>query len=648
MQVLAHTLPQFVDAVNNGAAVRLTGAGEWKIDNFFVALFRRLRAFGAPLLISVAAQLILLLDQFEKIPVRFGARQSIDFTGYLAAAEAVADRLATSYHPLAMASYRQLMRRIVALRYRLEKSNGGWEREEAFPSDVLELNMHASIWKHKEEIFHHRQLSDSDVAKLIEAARYRAFCALLLGDPALRHSFFIYALRDCDEVDFFIEFPALQERLSLSNLQGRIGRMGGEWLKVERHSCGTSNVKEKIVTLPFEGKGLSILDPGAMVHFRGNYNLTVGEIFDVFKNKNREVGNLEFMANGIANWNVHKLGWWNADTGKYEAVPLIDRDWWKPLPLFEVISKEEAQRRYGDHLNGTSWAAVATSTRGSASLDYEQSHSYLEMAIPVGSNFYAIYDFGKFATKFPSTFMESLAMFCHTVHATIAYPDENVFYTHRQHAQHSFFLSRNQGLQLLELIRLDLIKARAGNFVYQIESENCAKWLHEKLEAVVGRIYNLFNMKLLDTEPSSFVKWIFGGIRCLPQSWQVPTLMAFHLFLGAYQETWILENNEYVKKSLCTHRFFETGEVYLPAFLHKQLECGALNHVAALKFTQRTIYKRCGNFRRAISKICSQGKGKSMSFATEVRALFALPPMPFYGGFWSSSSVRNLRLIFLS
>ncbi len=601
MRMITQSVQQFTLAVTKGEAVSIDSAGRWKVDSFFITLLKRLISLGLPLIVPVALQFIKILDQLEETPIKFGAPQTLDFNAYLLAAEALLRRLNLSTHSKALHAKNQLLRRIIALRYRLEPENGGEGPELSDPAAFIQILKLAAKWKQDQDIFYCKELSSLDHEKLAEAVRYKHFAERLLQDQDLCNLFFTYLLRDHLEIDFFIQFPALHEKLLTSNLQGRIGRMGREYLKIvkvgiSQNIISNSISQEKNVTLPFEGIPCNILNPFTEVHLRGNYSLTINEVFEIFKNKYREVGNLEFLAEGISNWNVHKLGWWDDRRKKFELLSLINKDWWKPLPLFEVISKEEARKRYGDHLNGTSWSAAATATRGAATLDYDNSHAYLELIMPRGGDRYAIYDFGKTATKFPTTFLESVRMFCHTVIATVAYPDENVFYTHRQHSQHSIPLNQRQGHQILELIRLDLIKARAGNFVYQIESENCAKWLHEKLEAVVGKLYNIFTMKLLNTEPIGLVRWIFDGIKILPESWQVPVLMFFHYLLGAYQKTTIFENNSFIIKSLSKHTFWKTGEVFLPAFLHQQRQIGVLTLVAALGGIGRWRQKKLGYY----------------------------------------------------
>ncbi len=429
----------------------------------------------------------------------------------------------------------------------------------------MELLNRARDWKEKQSLITEKTLSPREVDYLYYASAHTDFLESIYRDPQLLNDFFKWVIRDGINPQVFIQYPELQKKLVASHLNGRIGRQGGDLLKVYYDK----------VTLPFEGVEYNILDPKQVIPFRGNYRLTVAQVLEIFKHKGLRVGNLEFMAEGITNWNVHRLGWWDATMQEYRVIDVDQPGWWKYLPKFNVVSLAEAQKMYGYHIDGVIWNVAATASRSSPSLDFEKTHAFLEVAIPLGDGRYSIYDFGKFAYQFPGSVAESLSFFCKTVHATVAYPDENVFYTHRQKAHHSFGLTSEQGFSFMEGIAEDIRRSREGNFVYQIESENCAKWSHEKIEAIVGdwRMPNLFRIHLLNTEPEGPCKFIFGLIKKIPGQWQTPLLSFLHLPFGASTAQKVVENGEIIERSLHRHQFWNTGVVYLPAFLlHQKYE----------------------------------------------------------------------------
>lgn len=427
----------------------------------------------------------------------------------------------------------------------------------------MEILTIAREWKEKQPLILNKELSAKEVDYLTYTSSRLDFMETFLRDPDIQSAFFKWVIRDGIHPQLFIEYPELQKKLVRCHLNGRIGHQGGDLLKIYSNNT---------VTLPFEGIEHNILDGRQEICFRGNYRLTIDQIFEIFRHKGLRVGNLELMADGIINWNVHRLGWWDAAARDYRVIDVDQPGWWKYLPRLQVLTLEQAKELYGPHMDGQTWNVAATASRSSPSLDFEKTHAYIELAIPMGNGSYAIYDFGKFAYQFPGTVMENLSFFCRTVPATVAYPDENVFYTHRQHAQYSFALTSEQGFDLMQEIAKDISLSRVGNFVYQIESENCAKWSHEKIEAVVGswKMPNLFKIHLLNTEPIGPCKIIFSLIKQIPDKWQTPLLSTLHLPFGAADAQKIFENGVLVEKSLRTHQFWNTGEVYLPAYLLHQ------------------------------------------------------------------------------
>lgn len=430
---------------------------------------------------------------------------------------------------------------------------------------LKEIQKQAEQWKKGESHLKDSKLTLFELDQLHKIAEYTEFADLMIQYRRLAKEMFIWALRDGNDVAPFIEFPNTVSHLIESNLSERIGRMDAASLKIKKgHS--------KILTLPFEGVDHNILNVDYIIDFKGGMRLSIGQIFKMFKNKHYESGHLEFMKEGIINWNSLKLGSYNAELGVVESIDVSAKKWWKKLPLFKTLSLEKVIDRYGVVPHGGEWIAAASSTRGSLSLDFNNTHAFLEVAIPDEQGSYNIFDFGKFASIFPKNFFEAIKMLCKNSHASIAYPDENVYYTHRENALAPFILDESGAERLMDSIKEDIQASRSTNFVYQIESENCAKWVEHKLVDALGEfnIPHLFWMPLLDTEPNGFVKMIFEFIKKLPTKYQVPVLALLHLPLGAFQETLIKEEGEWVAKSLQKHEFFDHGHIFLPALLNEK------------------------------------------------------------------------------
>ncbi len=576
-------------------------SGQWHIQegswNAFKRHFQGSDAVG----LRLAERLIPELDAIEAFPVRFSeqsealASQSIDFQGYLEVAIALYELVSKSENSSVLKMRQRLQDRTIALMYRLEGANGGLDAQAWNQPLFQTLVERAREWKTEQTAFYGEELDKLDSQRLEQAARYPAFVALLDHSGDLRNSFFEWVIRDRMDVDAFVQYPALRERVAQSYLGSRIGRFGGHLLRIRKLAGhGDAALLRKVVTLPFEGREVNVLDPQRAVTFRGNYRMTIQQVFGVFASKMERVGDLEFLKEGITNWNAHVLGWWNADAKTYEQIDVDQPGWWKQLPVLEELSLKDAQRRYGREVNGQDWILSANATRTTRTLDPDASHAFLEVVIPTERGRYAVYAMGKFATTYSGSLFQSLQLFTATLHATVAYPDENIFYTHRQRDRHSFVVTPAHGFEFMDSIKNDIVDSRGGSFTYQIESENCAKWIQDKLEAHFGteRVPDMFRIAMLETEPPGPTKKMFELMRKLPHDWHSPVLSVLHYIIGAWRGIWVEVDGEQVWRSVTTTQFWEDKVTYLPAMLHTQRTEGNLAKSTIIARTRNTGLSR--------------------------------------------------------
>lgn len=570
--MLEKSLKSFLEELNGN---------ESAILNYSLGLLKSLRKFfhlESRSQISLALEFCDHLDLLEHTPVLFPVKNSqvqqpINFNAYLAAGNAILNPLLNCHYPKAKEAAICLKSKLIALQYRLESINGGLDPTPLTSPLYEQLINAASAWKQKQPNYYDKVLTIKDICQLQSACQYSEFIKLVLEDETLKIKFLNWALRDKICVGTFIEYPSLQQRINECLLNGRIGHFGNKFLKIKKERLN-EEVAKKIVTLPFEGKDHSILDEQSVITFKGNYKLTIAEIFMIFKNKINFTGSLECFRCGITNWNINCHGFWDNDDQEFKMIDLSQGEWWKQLPVVEILTKEEAQARYGWHLDGKTWSVAAVASRESLGLDLLNNHAYLEMVIPIGNGQYTIYDFGKSAVEFPTNPFLRVATVCENFLATVCYPDDNIFYTHRQHACHSFPISPIEGRKFMNSLKIDIVRSRERNFVYQIESENCAEWTQNKLEEILGcsRVPNLFCLPYLETEPEGIMGKIFSFVRAFPKFVQKELLLVLHIPFGAKRGRWIEENGEKIWKSMVTHNFWQTAHVYLPAFLHRQLE----------------------------------------------------------------------------
>lgn len=548
----------FVHALKQGHALSLDSDGNWKVS---LALLRRWQD------VRLAQGMAAVLDRLERTPVADAT--AIAYGHYAVAAEMVASRLRHLSSKHAKQLKIDLEYRCYALRYRVGIKHGGWDKCSECRSEALER--HAITWKQEQDLIWDKLLTERELFLMQRAARYPYFVELLLADAGLRERFFCWTLRDGIAPEPFIEYPGICDTLIRSNLCGRIGFYGGEML----HICHLNGMKT--LTLPFEGRAISILDTDEKVELTGGLTMTIGEVFAVFANKWKRVGTLECFHDGIRNWDVHYLGHWCALRAVCDKIDLTRDQWWEQLPPTCILSAEEASNKYGVALDGRQWAAIACASRESPTLDYDKSHAYLQMIVPDSKGDYRVYAFGKYAFRFPTNFWECVTMFSVSMHATIAYPDENIFLTKRQHVGYSFLLTPRQGMQAMAIINNDMRMSRYGHIVFQIETENCGRWIQNLLMDIFeeGSVPNLFRFPLILAEPVGIVGTIFGWLRFLPRETRGKVLARLHYPFGAWRGHWVRNKQGRREwKAMTTSSFWEDGIVYLPAFLHKQVEIG--------------------------------------------------------------------------
>lgn len=461
----------------------------------------------------------------------------------------------------------ELSWRTVALFYRLES----WKPDIADPALLGAIHTAASQWKESQKILWNRELTVEELKKLEELSRYTHMASLLLKNPVLADRFFTWIIRDSLPANIFIQYPWVVSTINDHLLNSRIGKLGG-------HKLAIAKTSHKIVTLPFEGKDISILDLERKVTFRGEWTLSIQEIFKLFKDKPKRFVDIEYFAQGISNWNAQQMGYWVPKTQSYKTIDLEQAEWWKELVPIEILTPKQAKSRYGDFINGMNWCVSARSAREFLNLSYMRCHAYLEIAIPSRDGNYSIYDFGKFAKKMPYGVVDNMKVLSTTIPGSMIYPDENLYHTTRQHVGYAFELNYYQGRLLMEEIRHDILNSRTGNMVYQVETENCGHWIQMRLEDVLGvdKVPNLFRLKLFKVEAHGILKPIFKFARDLSPNYQ--SYIRYWIFypFGAWRGQYIVDRSgTKIWKSLYhTSSFWQDMIVYHPAFLHTQFERG--------------------------------------------------------------------------
>lgn len=573
---IKYHLPTFIRELKRGTPLRVSLDGDFYVENFLQKSIRRIFKLDQRRLIDAASAFYYQLNALESVPVQFSESQvqEVNFSLYVEAGQLLLDKMHPYQSRKAVRVRKQLERAVVALLYRLEGENGGFNPGEPDEGLFHQLLHAAQVWKLTQPIFPEKRLEANEKTQLYDVSRYPFFANLVLQDEELAEELFVWILRDGIDVRPFIEFPHQQWKINRYALNGRLSRLGGKDLAVQK--VDHENGLEKVLTLPFEGQPISILDETKSVLFRGNYGLTIREVFEIFDYKRIEAGNLEYMADGIINWNAHHWGYWDADLKDYVRIDFEKDAWWRDLPVLDHMNLQQAREMFGNHLTGKEWNLALISTRISQDLDFENAHAYTSISAPQGDGSYIVYTLGKFTFTFPETLLQALMNIGETAEATVAYPDENAFYTHRRKTRYSYAISETEARRYFESVKKDMLLSREGNLIYQIESENCAKWSYEKLIDAVGqqRVPEIYSMPFLDSEPHGVMERVFDVLKSLPLKWQIPVTTFIHFLLGGYKGRLIIENGRATWKSLTHHEFWDDTVIFHPSMLYKQQEEG--------------------------------------------------------------------------
>lgn len=586
-------LDKFNTALINNEQINCDAHGNWYHEGILMRVIRRIFFLEDRRIANIAHAFSHFLDSQEKNPVKFSsnaelvAAQNTTFKAYLKTAKIIQDVLKRHWGSRMIHESSLLHRRVIALQYRHEDVNGGLKKAK-LPKKVPEkLRIPAQKWKNEREILEpeEKPLTKEDEEFLKEVYRYPAFMDRLLIDKELQDAFFKWTIRDHNSVELFVEFPGMHKQIKESYLSLRIGRYRN-LMKIKKQNVATDkapDLKEKVLTLLFEGQRYSILDTSTKVTFSNNYSLSVKQIFDIFKDKNHNYGNVEVFANGINNWCSVEMGPYNPSNGRHDRIDLCqDRkdDWWKQLPLIDEITLDEGRKRYGNDLDGTKWGGKILSTREKRDRSLKGNHAYVEIAIPNPdlNGYYSIYQFTKSSKTLPRHWYQYARVIATTFKGRILYPEVSPSHPLRQHKGWGFTMTPEEGKQSMEWVRNSIRDGLRSNLAYQLLTENCAKWCEDWRKVLPHKIpRNLFLVKFTDSEPEGFLGKIFWVVLRLPFVMQTLFFRAFFFPFGSTTGKTVVENGKPRVVSLSNVKpWLPNSEFRIPGMQIERLDKGEL------------------------------------------------------------------------
>jgi len=455
---------------------------------------------------------------------------------------------------------RKLEREHVAYTYRTNNKGTPVRKK-----DVQWLKKEISAWKGKQFPPLSSDLSPYENRKILSTCRHKNFVDLLREDPALFHEYCRFVFRNLgdsckDSVQIFIKFPHIAERLTSSHLDKRVHVVGNKGL-----TC-----KKNDVTILIEGKPVSLKDDRREIRFQDGSVSSLNTILNNFRDS-EGYSDYEYYEQGILNVGPRNL-----------RLNLADKDnWWKGIPAYKTLKQNEVEKRYKTKLGENQPLITFMASRGTdKTLRVDQSHGWVELAIPRENGTYSIIPFGKRTHTKPTTALDKIAYVFSTRRGSIVL-DTEPFYLHLQRTGFPVPISGKQLNRCLETVRKDLISSENGEEFFQAQGDNCATWAQHIFEEtckdhpsfIGSKLPKLYKVDILKTTmPSAFLNFLTSIFHFISK-WISPqaahaSRVGLSILFGA-SKTYQCKG----KKITLSHNInWITGELNLPAQLFHNVD----------------------------------------------------------------------------
>lgn len=487
-------------------------------------------------------------------------------------------------------SCKTLQRHLISLKYRMQLVRSEFDRFDATLYDQLEGL--ATTWKNSHPYLpNHQTLSQNDIINLNRLSCYPEFAQFLLDNQDQRDDFFKLIFQDNWDANNAVLYPAVTTLLKTCYLAPSVGFKGQNFLSTD---SGTQNPSLPFVLKPGEITSVSLLDLRHFCTFETRdgkkWALTVAQVLRYFANKNSANGPFVF-TDAVHLWDSQKLQQVTPDHPANHTIDLNKERYWEQLLPSETILVEEAEYRFAQAIpchtenapplknpDGTlNWIlTVRASVKDTQNKkDVAGAHGFIEVMIPdEGNNSYKVYDFGKFAQRYPVTPLDFLSFFADTVPAVIESPDSNQRYTFRKQTWCAWALSRAEGARLMyDVLKPDLERSLKAELDFTFMIGACSKWaqnIPERLQVLIRRQLidpkqdKIFRTKMLRVAPQVFpIKQIYQFILLLPKKIQTAALKFFLFFFGPWRGP-TFDGHKY---SIMTSREYKKMIAFVPSML---------------------------------------------------------------------------------
>ncbi|MGK5594890.1 MAG: hypothetical protein ACSNEK_05995 [Parachlamydiaceae bacterium] len=432
----------------------------------------------------------------------------------------------------------ELKRRLIAAEYRLNLT-----KKEALVNQLNEEILEdASDWKKKQVFSQEQALSSCERKRIERACRYIKFVHLIKANRPLRDRFFKWTIQNRLNPTIFILYPHLANRIRSALLEGRLGTT-----KALIHDKANRDVLVRTE----EGRRFSLLKGSNVIRFKSHDHVTVDKFFRIFQKKNVKEGRLTFLKQGVSNWDPHCFGRRNGKTGETEQIDMQSTGWFHQLAYEEVLTKKEASEKFGHPCDGENWVITIAATRQTEQVTIKGSHAYLKIAVPDDQgNYHCSYGFGLFPKKYPKGVLDVLQSLSCYVPATLEYPDNNHFYSHRETKMCHFPCSKEEGLELMNSIREDFLRAQKNNLPFQFIIDNCTHWIIRKVKKYYPEAEMLFHEQFEDIKASGILGTLVKICKKTPAWFSTAFLYSVSFLLGGWRKKKFIIDGKKEKLSL--------------------------------------------------------------------------------------------------
>ncbi len=485
----------------------------------------------------------------------------------------------------------QIKYSLISLQYNLGESLGGRNALKN-PDEVCfkKLNIMAQEWKSKQKGCDNHAVNALEVKELEMAACHPLWANMVMQNHAHFDEFMKWSIRDYNPVEIMIKYFHTQKKIKAAILSQYLGYSrdpANETLAIKTVATATNGIMRKVLCLPIyngsfkefepdKQKWVNVLKPKNLIHFeRGNYWITVEELFKLSANKDLTEVNPNLCANwGVVNFHP-AYGYHNADTGTYDEMPSESQAWTRDnwidkTPPMRVATQEEMEKIYGNKIKERKFFYQVRATRTELNLKALGCHGFLTLYVALPDGKWKVLNVGIYAYRFQQNTWEAVQMFADTLKRVLSLQDQNGVYTFRQRAAMTFFPALEKTKEFTDQVYDRLLRTEG---VFQLAAINCSYAIQSTVNSVLDKPINFFKMTMTKaTSGIAPVDWVLKFADTCSEKIREIIFYLLHRMLFSHRQETVKGQSGPQTYSTC--KFFNENGVILhnPSYFPHQIQ----------------------------------------------------------------------------